>query len=135
MACQTTINPNYSTNTVLHKPPPIATKQSTLDKFIAIPTPKPPLPHDSNNRNSVVVEQGDASCIKIDPEAAKTWIYPGPSFFFLCLGLYKRVLIMMLMLLSFYIFPFHCLFPQFLIFKLLLRCYESELYADLMLTL
>ncbi|KAK1403680.1 ATP-dependent DNA helicase mph1 [Heracleum sosnowskyi] len=78
-ACQTTINPISNYNFV-HKPP-ISTKQSTLDKFIGIRTPKPQLNDFSNvthssNRNSVVVQGEDNNRIKIDPEAAKTWIYP-----------------------------------------------------------
>nr|XP_017237619.1 PREDICTED: Fanconi anemia group M protein homolog isoform X2 [Daucus carota subsp. sativus] len=68
-ACHTTVNPVSNSNPI-HKPPPVNTKQSTLDKFIGNRNPKP-LP------NSAFVQQrDDNSGIKIDPEAAQTWIYP-----------------------------------------------------------
>ncbi|XP_074371460.1 LOW QUALITY PROTEIN: DEAD-box ATP-dependent RNA helicase FANCM-like [Apium graveolens] len=78
VACQTTSNPS-SNNNAVHKPP-ISTKQSTLDKFIGIRTPKPQLDDFSNVSYSSyrcsVVEESDNNRIRIDPEAAKTWIYP-----------------------------------------------------------
>lgn len=69
-------------------------RQSTLDKFMAFSSKvkdAEPTPHNSNgfgeiNENDFDNNESDdkVSCVPIDIEAAKTWIYPGsfPAFFF-----------------------------------------------------
>jgi Fanconi anemia group M protein len=70
-------------------------RQSTLDKFVA----KAGLPRArSQHRGAELRDQdgveGDerVSCINIDAEAAKTWIYPGFFFFLQFFLIFKFIL-------------------------------------------
>ncbi|CAN6932935.1 unnamed protein product, partial [Brassica oleracea var. botrytis] len=51
------------------------TRQSTLDRFIAIADLKPP-PPDPQVVSDPSFECGNNDSVGIDPETAKTWIYP-----------------------------------------------------------
>lgn len=61
-------------------------KQSTLDSFIGKMGPRiiEPKNIQQQDRDDVGVVEGDerVSCIEIDAEAAKTWIYPGHIYYF-----------------------------------------------------
>lgn len=85
----------------------INSRQSTLDKFIGFASrnsngpqkdnySKSKFVNNNNNYRSIISDDGgeekgpaeneweNVGFVKIDPEAAKTWIYPGLFFSFLC---------------------------------------------------
>ncbi|KAK6940331.1 Helicase, C-terminal [Dillenia turbinata] len=75
IACEKTMPSSSNTSK------PSTCRQATLDKFVQLGQPRPPPNFDSPNIGvQEPVKLDDTSCsVAIDPQAAKTWIYPGPK--------------------------------------------------------
>lgn len=78
VACENTNKSSASSLPIDHSHKKLGTsRQSTLDKFMGTTSVR--TENQSGRDRNSYKEGGDegASCVKIDPEAAKTWIYPG----------------------------------------------------------
>ncbi|KAM7507593.1 hypothetical protein LguiA_018046 [Lonicera macranthoides] len=77
VACENTNKSSASSFPIDHSHKKLGTsRQSTLDKFMRTTSVR--TENQSGRDRNSYKEEGDegASCVKIDPEAAKTWIYP-----------------------------------------------------------
>lgn len=76
LACLKSLNPSSSSSSNKDNVTKPAKRQSTLDRFIARPDHYPP-PPDPPVFSDPNFDNDNSPCVGIDPETAKTWIYPG----------------------------------------------------------